>query len=109
MLMLALLIELVLFAFHLHGREVMDKHVHMLLVYAIMACIASVAAEIVYPRSVTAAIARSALLTITYPCVVVYPVTHLSVCLLWFKDCCVFTTQASWSSNPLACIKSLSV
>lgn len=54
----ALLIEMVLFAFHLHGRSEMDKHVHMLLVYTIAGCIISTALEMNLKRSVQAAMTR---------------------------------------------------
>ena len=57
-LLLALVIELVLFTFHLHGRSEVDRHIHMLLVYSIAACIVSVIAEMIYPESINAAIAR---------------------------------------------------
>ena len=57
-LLLTLFIELILFLFHLHGRPEVDKHLHMLLVYSIAACIVSVTAEMIYPTSINAAIAR---------------------------------------------------
>lgn len=56
--MVAFLIELVLFAFHLHDRAIVDKHVHMLLVYTIGGCILATAVEFQYPRSVNAGLAR---------------------------------------------------
>ncbi|XP_067946142.1 transmembrane protein 45B-like [Watersipora subatra] len=55
---LALTVELVLFAFHLHGREVIDVHVHMLLVYTVAGCIVTTALEYAYPHSINAYIAR---------------------------------------------------
>ncbi|XP_067946324.1 transmembrane protein 45B-like [Watersipora subatra] len=57
-LLVALIVELVLFAFHLHGREVVDVHIHMLLVYTIGGCIVTTAIEFLYPQSINAGLAR---------------------------------------------------
>lgn len=54
----ALLVEMVLFAFHLHGRSEMDKHVHILLVYTIASCIIVSIVEAFQERSVKAALSR---------------------------------------------------
>ncbi|KAF6029035.1 TMEM45A [Bugula neritina] len=58
-LLAALIIELVLFRFHLHGREDVDTHMHMLLVYTIAGCMVAVSAEWLYPHSINALLARS--------------------------------------------------
>lgn len=57
--LVALVVELVLFAFHLHGRAIVDVHVHMLLVYSIAFCILTLALEMYFDQSVQAAIGRS--------------------------------------------------
>jgi hypothetical protein len=54
----ALTVMLILFVFHLHGREAVDIHLHMLLVYSIAACILSVSLEMYFQTHIQAAIAR---------------------------------------------------
>ena len=54
----ALTVEMVLFLFHLHGRDIVDVHMHMLLVYTIAGCIVAVALELKYPHSINAGLAR---------------------------------------------------
>ncbi|CAF1036808.1 unnamed protein product [Brachionus calyciflorus] len=49
---LAFSIEAFLFAFHLHGKEVVDIYVHMFLVYAIFGCIIFTSLECYNPRNV---------------------------------------------------------
>jgi len=61
-LLAALIIELVLFRFHLHGREDVDTHMHMLLVYTIAGCMVAVSAEWLYPHSINALLARYGLI-----------------------------------------------
>ena len=55
---LAFLVEMVLFAFHLHGRPLVDQHIHMLLVYSIAACVVTTLLELKDSQSVNASIAR---------------------------------------------------
>lgn len=57
-LLVAVIVELLLFAFHLHGRDPVDVQVHVLLVWSICGCIATISLEQHFPHSVNAAIAR---------------------------------------------------
>ena len=49
---MAFSVEAFLFAFHLHGKEPLDVHVHMFLVYAIVGCIIFVSLEAYNPKQV---------------------------------------------------------
>ena len=92
--MMALLIELCLFAFHLHGRDVVDKHIHMLLVYTIAGCIVATGLELQFPQSINAALARytycicisAALARYTY-CICISAALPSCVYLLYLYQC----------------------
>jgi hypothetical protein len=62
----ALVVEMSLFVFHLHGRDEVDKHVHMLLVYSVAACIIAIGVELYFEKSVQAAMARYALFPVLH-------------------------------------------
>ncbi|CAH1800253.1 unnamed protein product [Owenia fusiformis] len=57
--LVAVMVEGVLFLFHLHGRKPMDIQVHILLVYVLGASIVSLLVEMYIQNSVLAALARS--------------------------------------------------
>ena len=79
--MMALVVEMVLFAFHLHGRDVVDKHIHMLLVYTIAGCIVATGLELQFPQSINAALARY-----TY-CICISAALPSCVYLLYLYQC----------------------
>ncbi|XP_013384527.1 transmembrane protein 45B-like [Lingula anatina] len=56
---LALVVECILFMFHLHGRTMLDIHVHTLLIYTLYFTIAAVLAEMYFDRHMLAAFIRS--------------------------------------------------
>lgn len=56
---LALLVEGILFKFHLHGRTPLDVHLHVLLVYTIGANILAVMAEMRWRNNVMVTLSRS--------------------------------------------------
>ncbi|KAL5010582.1 hypothetical protein ScPMuIL_012887 [Solemya velum] len=62
MMVLALMVEGLLFNFHLHGRTELDIVIHTLLVYAVVANIVAVLLEIRYRHSVLAALSRTLVL-----------------------------------------------
>ncbi|KAK3861285.1 hypothetical protein Pcinc_032717 [Petrolisthes cinctipes] len=57
--LLALVMEGLLFFYHLHGRPPMDVQVHMLLFYVVMACAASIFFEMCHKSNVLPALCRS--------------------------------------------------
>ncbi|XP_074655506.1 transmembrane protein 45B-like [Tubulanus polymorphus] len=56
---LAFAIELILFKFHLHGRSRLDIQIHTLLVYIVALNVITILAEMRYPNSVIAGLARA--------------------------------------------------
>ncbi|XP_013419193.1 transmembrane protein 45B [Lingula anatina] len=56
---LALVVESILFKFHLHGRTMLNTHVHTLLLYTLYMTIPAVLAEMYFDKHVLAAFART--------------------------------------------------
>ncbi|BFZ10164.1 hypothetical protein BsWGS_13203 [Bradybaena similaris] len=60
--MIALLVEALLFLSHVHGRSQLDTHIHMLLVYVILATVVVMALEARFSHSAILGMARAYLL-----------------------------------------------